>query len=84
VIKTEDAVKNHKWIADIHSTVANDLCQKYNTELGGLIIDNTAANMAAMKLLQKQYPKACFVGCAHALDLFFKVLLQCNRILSLA
>ena len=72
-------MKNQKWIADIHSTVANDLCQKYNTELGGLIMDNTAANMAAMKLLQKQYPKACFVGCAaHALDLFCKVGCPCG------
>ncbi len=66
--------KTGAFIAEVHTNFVEELVEKFSTELYGIIMDNTSANINAMDLMQKQYPQAIFVGCAaHFIDLFFKV-----------
>ena len=70
----EGQVKDAKWIADLHGTVIKEVevFVKDGT-LSGIIMDNKAANRAAMEVLGSQHPTLVFLGCAsHGLSLVIK------------
>jgi hypothetical protein len=73
VIRSDGCRKDADFIANLHTKLAKDLTDDEPQKLIGVIMDNTKANVAAMKLLEERHPTWLATGCvAHALNLLVK------------
>lgn len=69
-VATHDQSHNSKWIAE---DLARVIDSQKNCNVAGAVTDNTNANKAAWKILEKKYPGKFFHGCvSHALHLLVK------------
>jgi hypothetical protein len=72
-ITAAGVTKDAQWIVGVHKQLLLDITEGDPCRLLGFLMDNTAANRAAMRLLTEMYPHLLNVGCqAHGLSLFVK------------
>jgi hypothetical protein len=68
-----DCKKDTDSVVDFHEKAKTEVEAFFNVKVTGFVMDNTAANVAAMKILEVRNPGVVAVGCiAHALSLYFK------------
>jgi hypothetical protein len=65
--------KDSQWIADLHEKHLLELTDQKPYRSLGVLMDNTKANRAAMRMLKQEYPHLLAIGCqGHGLSLFLK------------
>jgi hypothetical protein len=83
VIKAGGVVKDAAWIAGVHEEIVQDAVKVLGgspSRFVGFIMDNTAANRAAMRTLKEAHPTWLLLGCsAHALALLVKDFCEAPR-----
>jgi hypothetical protein len=73
VIRAAGVTKDAAWIAATHEELADEVTNGRPRLLNGLLMDNTKANLAAMRLLQQRHPYWLLVGCqGHGFSLLLK------------
>lgn len=75
VISAAGHSKNAEWIAADCLSVFTDIqaAMGPNAKCAGFVMDNTAANRKAMRIIETAHPHMCCIGCvSHALSLLIK------------
>jgi hypothetical protein len=76
VVKAGGVTKDAAWITQLHEEIAEATVQQLGGDASrftGFIMDNTAANRAAMRELKTSHPTWLLLGCsAHAMSLLIK------------
>ena len=75
VISAEGQTKDHQWIHDTCAEIHDEIQAAMGSDArcNGFIMDNTAANKKAMRMLEETYPwMICLGCCAHSLSLLIK------------
>jgi hypothetical protein len=73
VIRAAGLVKDAQWIAGMHEAAADELTKGRPWLLLGVLMDNTKANLSAMRILQERHPNWVLLGRqGHGLLLLLK------------
>ncbi|KAJ9514658.1 hypothetical protein QJQ45_028369 [Haematococcus lacustris] len=76
VVDVSGKRKDAGAIKELHMEVLQDLCKDLglaSVECHGVIMDNTAANHSAMRMMQREMPTIVILGCsAHQMNLLCK------------